>query len=96
VVRPRGEVVAAHVGCDDAVAGLGELCDLQPPAEPELREAVQQDDKRPVAGLDVVQLHVADICEALAKLGVRLLPRRGHGVCECGVHGDLLSRSGFV
>ena len=69
-LRPRGQVVAAQVGRDDVEAGLGERRDLPPPPEPELREAVQEDDERPVAGLDVVQRHVADLGVALAKLGL--------------------------
>src|SRR5215510_4500281 len=39
--------------------------DLQPPAVPELGEAVQQNDQRPVTGLDVMQPHVADLGIAL-------------------------------
>ena len=68
-VRLGGQVVAAQVGRDDAEAGCRERRDLPPPAVPELREAVQQNDQRPVAGLDVVQPHVADIGVALPKLG---------------------------
>ena len=76
-VRPRRQVVAAQVGRDDAEARLHERCDLLPPAVPELREAVQQDDQWPVAGLDVVQLHVADLGVALAKAGVGVRRRAG-------------------
>ena len=43
-------------------------CDLQPPTEPELREAVQQNDQRPIAGLDVMQALIADVGVSLAKL----------------------------
>src|SRR5262245_28482620 len=64
----RRQVVAAHVGCDDAKARVCEWLDLQPPAEPELREAVQQNDQRPFAHLDVVQAHVAEVGVALTKL----------------------------
>jgi hypothetical protein len=50
--------------------------DLLPPAIPELWEAVQEEDKWTVAGLDVVRRHVADLGVALAKRGsgVELLP----------------------
>jgi hypothetical protein len=62
----RGQVVAAQVGRDHTETGRRERRDLQPPAVPELREAVQQDDQRPVAGLDVVELHVvSDVGVAL-------------------------------
>ena len=44
--RLGGQVVAAHVGGDDAEAGGGEGRDLMAPAVPELREAVEQDDER--------------------------------------------------
>jgi hypothetical protein len=41
---------------------------------------VQQDDQRPVAGLDVVQLHVADLGVALAKAGGAAVDRRAEDV----------------
>jgi hypothetical protein len=56
---------APHVRRDDAEPRFGERVDLQPPAVPELGEAVQQHDQRPLACLDVVQLHVADVGVAL-------------------------------
>jgi hypothetical protein len=84
-VRLRRQVVAAQIGRDDAEARLHERGDLLPPAVPELREAVQQNNEWPVAGLDVVQHHVADLGVALAKVG-------GDGI-ECrGGHDCLLSR----
>ena len=60
-VRPRRQVVAAHVGRDDAESRRRERLDLQPPAVPELGEAVQQNDQRPLAGLDVMQSDIADL-----------------------------------
>ena len=89
-VRLRRQVVAAQVGRDDAEARLHERCDLLPPAVPELREAVQQDDQRPVAGLDVVQLHVADLGVALAKGGAGVDRRAGEGIGCRGGHDNLL------
>ena len=50
-----GEVVAAQVRGDDAVAGLGQRPDLVPPGVPVLGEAVQQQHQRSLALLDVVQ-----------------------------------------
>ena len=89
-VRLRRQVVAAQVGRDDAEARLHERFDLPPPAVPELREAVQQDDQRPVAGLDVVQHHVvADLGVPVAKTGA------GNGL-RCRGHGGLLSREVIV
>src|SRR5436190_15181804 len=44
----RGEVVATRVGGDDSKAGRRERRDLSAPTEPELREAVQQKDERPL------------------------------------------------
>jgi hypothetical protein len=64
----RRQVVAAQVGRDHAETGRRERRDLQPPAVPELREAVQQDDQRPVAGLDVMELHVAELGVAVPKV----------------------------
>ena len=63
--RPRRQVVAAHVGCHDAESRRRERLDLPPPAVPELGEAVQQDDQRPVTRLDVMQPLVADLGVAL-------------------------------
>src|SRR6185295_11057473 len=73
----RREVVATRVGRDDSKARRRERCDLQPPAEPELREAVQQKDQRPIAGLDVMQPYVADLGVAVPKFG-RVVLRSGH------------------
>ena len=83
----RRQVVAAQVGRDHAETRRRERRDLQPPAVPELREAVQQDDQRPVAGLDVMQPHVADLGVALPKFGPAVRERAG----ECG-RGDELIR----
>ena len=44
-----GEIVAALVGHQDAKASRRERLDLMPPAIPELREAMQQNDQRPVS-----------------------------------------------
>ena len=80
----RRQVVAAQVGCDHAETGRRERRDLQPPAVPELREAVQQDDQRPVPGLDVMEPHVADFGVALPKLDPDVRQHAG------GSHEDLL------
>ena len=53
---------------DDPETRRRERRDLFSPAEPELREAVQQNDQRPIAGLDVVQVHIADFDVPLPKL----------------------------
>jgi hypothetical protein len=45
---------------------------------------VQQHDQRPIAGLDVVQLHVADLGVTLPKLGPDVREQAGGG------HEDLL------
>jgi hypothetical protein len=55
---------------DDAEARGRERRDLQPPAVPELREAVQEAGQRSLARLDVVQRHLAEVGLALAKLDV--------------------------
>jgi hypothetical protein len=48
----------------------------------ELREAVQQDEQRPFAGLDVVQALIADVGIPLAKLGPNVRQHAGgrHGI----------------
>ncbi len=61
VRRARREVVAARVGRNDAKAGLRKRRDLPAPTEPELREAVQQDDERTVSRLDVVDSYVLEL-----------------------------------
>jgi hypothetical protein len=80
--RFAGAVVAAQVGSDDAVAGGGQRRDLSPPAPPELRKAVQQDDRRAVcrAGLDNVQARPRGVEGAApAALGQRVVGERGLG-----------------
>ena len=52
----RRAAVAAHVGHDHAVAGLGERRDLMAPGERQLGEAVAEDDGGAAAGLVDVQL----------------------------------------
>ena len=64
----RRQVVATRVGRDDPKTRRHERRDLQPPAVPELREAVQQNDQRPVTGLDVVQALIADLGITLSEL----------------------------
>src|SRR5262245_14033479 len=59
-VRSRGQVIAARVWCDNPKSCCRERLDLQPPAVPELRETMQQNDQRTVAGLYVMQPLVAD------------------------------------
>src|SRR5262249_47233357 len=59
------------VGSDDAEPGRRQRFDLLPPAVPELRKAVQQDDERPVSGLDVMQLYVADVGVAVTNVAAQ-------------------------
>ena len=80
----RGQVVAACVGRDDPKTCRGEWLDLSPPTEPELGEAVQQNDQRPIAGLDVVQPLIANFGVSLPKLGPDVREQAGGG------HEDLL------
>jgi len=70
-LRLRRQVDATRVGCDDPEARRRERLDLSPPPEPELREAVQQNDQRTIPGLDVVQRLIADFGVPLAKLDPR-------------------------
>lgn len=57
--RLRGEVVAAHVGRDDAKTRRRKRGDLMPPAVPELRKAMQKDHERPMTSFYIVQANVA-------------------------------------
>jgi hypothetical protein len=76
----RGQVDAARVGGDDPKTRPRERRNLSPPTEPELREAVQQNDQRPVTSLDVMQGLIADLGITLPKLDpdVREQARRAH------------------
>ena len=90
----RRQVVAAQVGRDHAETGCRQRRDLQPPAVPELREAVQQDDQGPVASLDVMEPHlVAELGVALPKFG-GVVAHRADGRVQISrrrTHSDLLS-----
>ena len=66
-VRFRGQVIAAHIRYDDPEARRRQRLDLLPPAVPELGEAVQQDEQRPLTGLHVMQPLIADLGIALTK-----------------------------
>ena len=72
-VRLRRQVIAAHIRCNYPESRRRERFDLLPPPVPELGEAVQQDNQRPVTSLDVVQSLVAYIGIAFAKF-----PPSGH------------------
>jgi hypothetical protein len=61
----RGEVVAAHIWCDDPKASLGKGGDLVAPAVPELRKAMQQDDQGSLTCFDVMQSHLVKVGIAL-------------------------------
>jgi hypothetical protein len=82
-LRLRRQVDATRVRGDDPKTCCHERRDLQPPTEPELREAVQQNDQRPVTGLDVMQGLVADLGITLPKLDPDVRERAG------GRHEDL-------
>ena len=75
----RRQVVATRVGGDHPKTRRHERLDLQPPTEPELREAVQQNDQRPVTGLDVMQPHIADFGVTLPKLDPDVREHAGGG-----------------
>jgi hypothetical protein len=55
-----GPPVAAHVGGDGVVSGGGERGELVAPGIPELGEAVEEDDGRPLARLGQVQVDAVD------------------------------------
>jgi hypothetical protein len=82
----RGQVVATSVGGDDPKTGRRKRRDLQPPTEPELREAVQQNDQRAVTSLDVMQALTANLGVTLPKLDPNVREHAGSG------HEDLLGR----
>ena len=74
-----GQVVATRVGRDDPKTRRHQRRDLQPPTEPELGEAMQQNDQRPLTGLDVMQALIADLGIALPQLDTDVRERAaGH------------------
>jgi hypothetical protein len=83
VLGLRRKVVATRIGRDDAKTRRRERRDLEPPTEPELRKAVQQNDQGAVTGLDVMQLHIADFGVTLPKLDPDVREHAG------GSHEDL-------
>ena len=63
-----GSPETAHVDRDRSVAGGSESRQLVAPRVPELRESVEQHDRRTLAGLDIVELNAAiDLDAAFAK-----------------------------
>ena len=73
-----GQVVAAQVGGDDPESRRRQRCDLPPPAIPELGEAVQQHDQRPLTSLHVMQPLVADLGITLTKFAACLVLGGAH------------------
>src|SRR5438034_2486713 len=74
-----------RVGGDHPKTRSSERLDLSPPTEPELREAVQQNDQRPLTGLDVMQALIADLGIAVAKFDPDVRERAGgHGTSVYG------------
>jgi hypothetical protein len=66
--RLVGEVVAAHVRRDGAVARSGERRQLEAPGVPELGEAVQEQHDRPFALLDQVEADAVRLDPAMARM----------------------------
>jgi hypothetical protein len=82
----RRKVVATRIRGDHPKTRLYERPDLSPPTEPELWEAVQQNDQRPFTGLDVMQALLADLRITLPKLDPNVREQAGGG------HEDLRGR----
>jgi hypothetical protein len=85
----RRQVVATRVGGDHAKTRRREGRDLQPPAKPELWEAVQQNDQRPIPGLDVMQVHVTHLGVTLPKLDPDVREQAGGGHRHTSLGGDV-------
>jgi hypothetical protein len=64
VLRPAGEVVAAHVRRVDGVIPA-EVVELPAPEEPELREAVQEENRLALAARDVVHAALGQVGEVV-------------------------------
>ncbi len=76
-LRLVAEIVAPLVRRDHPEPGLGQGPDQLPPAVPELREAVQEDHRRPIgrARLHHMQRHLARLDLPMRQLNHRLEPR---------------------
>src|SRR5208283_2377761 len=72
------EIVAALIRRDNAKAALGQWPEIVAPGEPELGEAVQEDDERSVltSGRRAMERHAVDGCEAEFDAGIRRLCAR--------------------
>ncbi|MCY1455252.1 hypothetical protein D9M71_723730 [compost metagenome] len=57
----------ALIGHHNPIAGLGQCHDLAPPHVPEVGEAVQQDDERALALVDVVHADAVDVGKAVVE-----------------------------
>ena len=75
ILRLAGEVVAAHVRREDGVI-VAEVGELVAPQEPELREAVQEQDRLALAAVHVVQAALAQLREVMFECGGAGWPRQ--------------------
>ena len=82
--RLVGEVVAAEIERHGAKPGLGQRGQLPAPRVPEVREAVDEDDQRPVAGLDRVQSDAAIARDKALRHRDRHGLDRGHDIAWSG------------
>jgi hypothetical protein len=64
-----GDVVAAHVGCDDVIALFCEGLYLFAPRVPEFWKTVQEEDERAISGLDVVETDAIDDSFVVGQFG---------------------------
>ncbi|MCY1418466.1 hypothetical protein D9M71_340270 [compost metagenome] len=72
---------AALIGNDNSIAGFDQRHDLAPPHVPEVGKAVQQNDQRALALIDVMQADAIEFGKAVIEcsgvIGVHLLPCSG-------------------
>ena len=66
--------IAAHVGCDGAIASLGERLQLMAPRTPGLRKTVAEEHEGPASGLGEVDRNPVRLDCAMGELGHEASP----------------------
>jgi hypothetical protein len=77
-----GQIVAALVGGEDAQPGSGQPRDLMPPAVPEFRKPMQQDDQWPIRRTRGGGVQPDAVGRQIEEIDIRSRPASAHSVAS--------------